>query len=131
MSAGTLINVFEGNITKEGKVAFAGGEYDCDLTQLYGGAYLKEGSILVIADGEELDLSGHEVIVEVPVKAVSMSDDRMRGVLVEILFPSYIKETTITIQCVLAQKTTLCWMRMTSGMRTTMSVWSYREMRLD
>ena len=79
MSAGTLINVFEGNITKEGKVAFAGGEYDCDLTQLYGGAYLKEGSILVIADGEELDLSGHEVIVEVPVKAVSMSDDPDEG----------------------------------------------------
>ena len=79
MSAGTLINVFEGNITKEGKVAFAGGEYDCDLTQLYGGAYLKEESILVIADGEELDLSGHEVIVEVPVKAVSMSDDPDEG----------------------------------------------------
>lgn len=79
MPGGVLVNLFEGTITKDGRVAFADGEYDCCLEQLYEGSKLKHGSVLIMADGEEKDLSGCEVHVEVPVKAVSMSDDPQEG----------------------------------------------------
>lgn len=79
MPPGVLVNLFEGVITKEGKVEFGGGEYRCDLTQLYEGSKSGENSVIVTAQGEEINLAGCEVQVEVPVKAVSMSDDPEEG----------------------------------------------------
>ena len=75
MPAGVMMNVFEGVITKEGKAAFAGGEYECDLTQLVDGARPGDGASVITPEGEEISLAGMEVTVEVPVKAVSMSDE--------------------------------------------------------
>ena len=77
MPAGVLVNVFDGTITKDGRAAFAGGEYECDLTQLYKGSVLTGESSVRTADGTEIDLGGTEVTVEVPVKAVSMSDEQL------------------------------------------------------
>ena len=77
MPAGVLVNVFDGTITKDGRAAFAGGEYECDLTQLYKGSVLTGESSVRTADGTEIDLAGTEVMVEVPVKAVSMSDEQL------------------------------------------------------
>ena len=76
MPAGVLVNVFDGTITKDGKAAFAGGEYECDLTQLYEGSRRSGECSVVTESGEEIDLSGMYVTVEVPVKAVSMSDEQ-------------------------------------------------------
>ncbi|HJA12046.1 MAG TPA: ABC transporter ATP-binding protein [Candidatus Mediterraneibacter merdipullorum] len=76
MPAGVLVNVFDGVITKDGRVAFAGGEYLCDLTQLVEGAGQQEDSSVVTADGGSIDLAGTPVTVEIPVKAVSMSDEQ-------------------------------------------------------
>ena len=75
MPAGVLMNIFEGTVTKDGRAAFAGGEYECDLTQLYEGSALIGGASIRTADGEEISLAGVPVTVEVPVKAVSMSDE--------------------------------------------------------
>lgn len=75
MPAGVLINVFDGEIMKDGRVAFAGGEYECDLTQLYEGARPGEGASVILADGEEISLAGMPVTVEIPVNAVTMSDE--------------------------------------------------------
>lgn len=75
MPAGVLVNVFEGEITKDGRVAFAGGEYKCDLTQLYEGSQPGEEASVITADGTQISLAGMCVTVEVPVKAVSMSDE--------------------------------------------------------
>ena len=75
MPAGVMMNVFDGVITKDGMAAFAGGEYACDLTQLLEGSAPAEGASVIAADGEEISLAGMEVTVEVPVKAVSMSDE--------------------------------------------------------
>ena len=75
MPAGVLMNVFDGTITKDGRAAFAGGEYECDLTQLYEGSVQSGPCTVVTAGGEEIDLEGTYVTVEVPVKAVSMSDE--------------------------------------------------------
>ena len=77
MPAGVLVNVFDGTITRDGRVAFAGGEYECDLTQLCEGSVLLGESSVRMADGTETDLAGTEVTVEVPVKAVSMSDEQL------------------------------------------------------
>ena len=76
MPAGVLVNVFDGMITKDGKAAFAGGEYECDLTQLYEGSRRSGECSVVTESGEEINLSGMYVTVEVPVKAVSMSDEQ-------------------------------------------------------
>lgn len=76
MPAGVLMNVFEGTVTKEGRAAFAGGEYECDLTQLCEGSVQNGPCTIVTPGGEEIDLSGISVTVEVPVKAVSMSDEQ-------------------------------------------------------
>ena len=90
MPAGVLMNVFDGVITKDGRAAFAGGEYACDLTQLYEGSQLSGESTLVTPDGQEIDLAGMEVTVEVPVKAVSMSDEakeyRAQGNIISFIY---------------------------------------------
>lgn len=90
MPAGVLMNVFDGVITKDGSAAFAGGEYACDLTQLYEGSQLSGESTLVTPDGQEIDLAGMEVTVEVPVKAVSMSDEakeyRAQGNIISFIY---------------------------------------------
>ena len=77
MPAGVLMNVFDGTITKEGRAAFAGGEYECDLTQLFDGSVQNGPCSVVTEGGEEINLEGIEVTVEVPVKAVSMSDEQL------------------------------------------------------
>ena len=75
MPAGVLVNVFDGEITKDGRVAFAGGNYECDLTQLYEGSGAGEDASVITAEGEEISLAGMPVTVEIPVRAVSMSDE--------------------------------------------------------
>lgn len=75
MPAGVLVNVFDGVITRDGRVSFAGGEYACDLTQLYEGSRMEGECSVVTPAGEVIGLAGTEVSVEIPVKAVSMSDE--------------------------------------------------------
>ena len=66
MPAGVLVNVFDGEITKDGRVAFAGGNYECDLTQLYEGSRAGEDASVITAEGEEISLAGMPVTVEIP-----------------------------------------------------------------
>ena len=90
MPAGVLMNVFDGTITKDGRAAFAGGEYACDLTQLYEGSHRSGECSVITPDGEEISLAGMEVTVEVPVKAVSMSDEpreyRANGNIISFIY---------------------------------------------
>ena len=72
-------NMFDGVITKRNTVLFGDGEFECDVTQLYPGSYLDEKGYLVTTDGEKIDLTNVEVNVEVPISAVSMSDDAELG----------------------------------------------------
>lgn len=72
-------NIFDGVITKRNTVAFADGEFDCDVTQLYPGSHLDEEDYLVTAEGEKLDLTGTEVKVEVGLNDISISDDAEAG----------------------------------------------------
>ncbi len=72
-------NIFDGVINKANKVEFAGGEFDCDVTQLYPGSHIDEEDYLITASGEKLDLTGAEVKVEVGLYDISISDDEDAG----------------------------------------------------
>jgi spermidine/putrescine transport system ATP-binding protein len=72
-------NLFEGVITKRNTVEFGDGEFEADITQLYPGSYIDDEEYLVKPDGLRLDMTGVEVEVEVPISAVSMSDDENVG----------------------------------------------------
>ena len=72
-------NVFDGTITKRNTVAFADGEFECDVTQLYPGSRIDEEDYLVTAQGERLDLTGTEVVVVVGLNDIAISDDKDAG----------------------------------------------------
>ncbi len=72
-------NFFDGVITKRNTVEFADGEFECDVTQLYAGSHLDEEGYLITAEGEQIDLTGVEVRVEVGLNDVTISDDENAG----------------------------------------------------
>lgn len=73
------INKYRGVITKNNTVEFGDGEFDCDLTQLYPASHIDEEGYLVTASGEQIDLTGVEVEVEVDTHDIEMSDDKDKG----------------------------------------------------
>ena len=73
------VNKFTGVITKRNTVEFGDGEFDCDVTQLYPGSHLDEEGYLITAKGEQLDLTGTEVNVEVGLHDITMSDNLEEG----------------------------------------------------
>ncbi|MBN7772613.1 ABC transporter ATP-binding protein [Clostridium aminobutyricum] len=72
--AETNINMYDGVITDIDKVAFADGEFDCNITQLYPGSWIENNSLFG-KDGDKINVVGASVAVKVPVAAPSMSDD--------------------------------------------------------
>jgi spermidine/putrescine transport system ATP-binding protein len=72
--AETDINIYDGVITAMDKVAFADGEFDCDVTKLYPRSRLENNS-LIDMQGNEISVVGTLVTVKVPDAAPSMSDD--------------------------------------------------------
>ena len=79
IEADTDINIFDGELTKDYRVCFADGEFDCDVTKLYPGSYIDENEILVDRDGNEILTAGVKVKVNVPIEKVTMSDDTEAG----------------------------------------------------
>ncbi len=73
------VNRYEGEITKNNRVKFGDGEFDCDVTQLYPGSALDEEGYLITVSGEKIDLTGEEVEVEVDTHDIQMSDDKDAG----------------------------------------------------
>ncbi len=73
------INKYEGYITKENKVAFGDGEFDCDVTQLYPGSIVDEDGYLITKEGEKIDLTDVDVNVEVGLKDITISDNADEG----------------------------------------------------
>jgi spermidine/putrescine transport system ATP-binding protein len=72
--AQTNINTYDGVITAIDKVAFADGEFYCDVTKLYPGSQISNNNILD-KDGYKLNVIGNNVKVKIPIAAPSMSDD--------------------------------------------------------
>ena len=73
------VNKYIGTITKNNTVEFGDGEFECDVTQLYPGSTLDEEGYLITAQGEQIDLTGVEVEVEIDTHDIEMSDDKTAG----------------------------------------------------
>ncbi len=73
------VNKYDGVITKNNRVEFGDGEFDCDVTQLYAGSSLDEEGYLITAQGEKIDLAGVEVNVEVDTHDIQMTDESSAG----------------------------------------------------
>ena len=76
--AQTNINTYDGVITSIDTVAFADGEFYCDVTKLYPGSQIINNSILD-KDGNKLNVIGEAVTVKIPIAAPAMSDDSDAG----------------------------------------------------
>ncbi|MDD6302942.1 MAG: ABC transporter ATP-binding protein [Bacillales bacterium] len=75
-------NVYEdGYINKNNKVVFAGATWDCDVTQLVEGSSLDEDGYF-IAKGKKYDLNDLDVIVDVDMHDIEISDDLEAGNIV-------------------------------------------------
>ncbi len=72
-------NVYDGYITKENKVWFADGEFECDVTQLYENSHLDEDGYLITQEGEKIDLTDVDVKVEVGLKDIEIIDNDEDG----------------------------------------------------
>ena len=68
-------NFYDGYITDDYKVDFAGAEFDVDILPLFPGAKMNEDGVLVDENGKEINVTDMEVNVEVPFEGVSISDD--------------------------------------------------------
>lgn len=79
MPSGTLVNCFDGIITKNNTVEFGDGEFECDVTMLYPGSHVDENGNLITSEGEYIDLADIPVKVEIPVNVPYMSDDENEG----------------------------------------------------
>ena len=69
-------NFYDGYITKDYKVEFAGSEFDLDITGLFPGSRINEEEILVDENGKEIDVTKADLTVEVPFEAIAISDDQ-------------------------------------------------------
>ena len=72
-------NKYEGYITKNNTVCFGDGEFECDVTKLYGGSILDDEGYLITKDGDKIDLTDVDVNVEVGLKDIEISDDENAG----------------------------------------------------
>lgn len=79
MHKGYLVNAYDGVITKDNKVAFAEGEFECDVTKLYPGSTLDEQGYLITQSGERLDLTDTPVKVEVALDKIEIIDNEEDG----------------------------------------------------
>jgi spermidine/putrescine transport system ATP-binding protein len=72
-------NVYDGYITKDNKVWFADGEFECDVTQLYENSHLDDDGYLITQEGEKIDLTDVDVKVEVGLKDIEIIDNDVDG----------------------------------------------------
>lgn len=77
-----VTNVYDGYITKNNKVIFAEGEFDCDVTQLIPNTVLDEEGYLLDNKGLKYDLTDANVKVEVGFKDIDISDNEEDGAVI-------------------------------------------------
>ena len=68
-------NFYDGYISRNYNVEFAGSEFDLDILPLFPGAKYNEEETLLDENGKEIDVENLEINVEVPFDAITISDD--------------------------------------------------------
>ncbi len=83
-------NFYDGYITKDYKVEFAGEEFDISILGLFPGSKINEEGTLVDENNKEIDVSNMEVNVEVPFEAITISDDleasNIQGNIISLIY---------------------------------------------
>lgn len=74
-------NIYDGYITKNNLVWFAGGEFECDVTQLIPSTLLDEDGYLVDKNGMRYDLTDADVVVEVGLSDIEITDNVDEGIV--------------------------------------------------
>ena len=69
-------------IDKNNQVVFAGVSWDCDVTQILPGSSLNEEGYLISKDGKKYDLSDFDVIADIDMHDIEISDDLEDGNIV-------------------------------------------------
>ena len=73
-------NIYEdAYIDKNNDVVFAGASWECDVCQLAQGSELDEKGYLITKEGKKYDLSDLDVVVEVEMKDIEISDNLEEG----------------------------------------------------
>ena len=73
-------NIYEdAYIDKNNNVVFAGATWECDVTQLVEGSILDEKGYLLTKEGKKYDLSDLDVVANVEMKDIEISDDLEEG----------------------------------------------------
>ena len=75
-------NYYDGNLTKNYTVEFAGGEFECDILSLFPNSSFNEDGVLVNQKGEEIETDGKPVKVEVGFDGIEISDNEEEGQVV-------------------------------------------------
>jgi len=75
-------NFYDGYLTDDYKVEFAGGEFECNILPLFPGAKFNEDGVLVDAKGDEIDVTDRRVKVDVSFDAIEISDNLDDAVVV-------------------------------------------------
>ena len=83
-------NFYDGYITKDYAVEFAGSEFDVDILPLFPKSKINEEGTLVDENGKEILVEDMEVNVEVPFEAISISDDQsasdIHGQIISLIY---------------------------------------------
>ena len=74
-------NIYEGYILKNNNVEFAGGEFECNITDLVPNSHVDEEGYLVDEKGKKYDLTDAKVKVEVGLKDIEIIDNFEDGVV--------------------------------------------------
>lgn len=72
-------NVFEGYINKNNKLVFADTEWECDITQLLKDSKVDEEGYLISSKGEKYDMKDADVIINVDMNDIEISDNIEEG----------------------------------------------------
>ena len=73
-------NVYtEAWINKNNQVMISEDPFDCDITQLLPGSHVDEEGYLIGKDGKKYDLNDADVIAEIPITALSITDGHDNG----------------------------------------------------
>lgn len=74
-------NIYDGYITSDLKVNFAGADFDADITALFPGSHIDEDGNLVDSKGEIMDVEDKDVIVEVDMHDIEIIDNDEDGTI--------------------------------------------------